>query len=122
HDIPFSELNTVSEMQFYVDAADESNARLGLITGVGDPLIREKNVAAVAKTLICIDDASKLVHILGQLPPPAEVIPMATSHVPRQLVKPGGDPVYREGGLTDNGKIILDVHNVGTDSPGGRGE
>ncbi|VTL99360.1 ribose-5-phosphate isomerase A [Pseudomonas aeruginosa] len=97
--------------------ADESNERLELIKGGGAALTREKIVAAVARTFICIADASKLVPILGQFPLPVEVIPMARSHVARQLVKLGGDPVYREGVLTDNGNIILDVHNLRIDSP-----
>ncbi len=117
HGIPVYELNTVSELEFYVDGADESNERLELIKGGGAALTREKIVAAVAKTFICIADASKLVPILGQFPLPVEVIPMARSHVARQLVKLSGDPVYREGVLTDNGNIILDVHNLRIDSP-----
>ncbi|AOE82832.1 ribose-5-phosphate isomerase RpiA [Pseudomonas sp. TCU-HL1] len=117
HGIPVYDLNSVSDLEFYVDGADESNERLELIKGGGAALTREKIVAAVAKTFICIADESKLVPLLGTFPLPVEVIPMARSHVARQLVKLGGDPVYREGVLTDNGNIILDVHNLRIDSP-----
>ncbi|WP_271410192.1 ribose-5-phosphate isomerase RpiA [Pseudomonas sp. Q1-7] len=117
HGIPVYDLNSVGDLEFYVDGADESNERLELIKGGGAALTREKIVAAVAKTFICIADGSKLVPLLGAFPLPVEVIPMARSHVARQLVKLGGDPVYREGVLTDNGNIILDVHNLQIDSP-----
>ncbi|GLZ85173.1 ribose-5-phosphate isomerase RpiA [Pseudomonas sp. BN414] len=117
HGIPVYDLNGVSDLEFYVDGADESNERLELIKGGGAALTREKIVAAVAKTFICIADESKLVPLLGTFPLPVEVIPMARSHVARQLVKLGGDPVYREGVLTDNGNIILDVYNLQIDSP-----
>ncbi|BAU71979.1 ribose-5-phosphate isomerase RpiA [Metapseudomonas furukawaii] len=117
HGIPVYDLNSVSDLEFYVDGADESNERLELIKGGGAALTREKIVAAVARTFICIADESKLVPLLGTFPLPVEVIPMARSHVARQLVKLGGDPVYREGVLTDNGNIILDVYNLQIDSP-----
>ena len=117
HGIPVYELNTVSDLEFYVDGADESDAHLNLIKGGGAALTREKIVAAVAKTFICIADASKLVSVLGAFPLPVEVIPMARSHVARELVKLGGDPVYREGVLTDNGNIILDVFNMQITNP-----
>lgn len=117
HGIPVYDLNTVSELEFYVDGADEANERLELIKGGGAALTREKIVAAVAKQFVCIADASKKVDLLGGFPLPVEVIPMARSHVARQLVKLGGDPVYREGVTTDNGNIILDVHNLRIDSP-----
>ncbi|WP_028239004.1 ribose-5-phosphate isomerase RpiA [Stutzerimonas azotifigens] len=117
HGIPVYDLNTVAELEFYVDGADEANERLELIKGGGAALTREKIVAAVAKQFICIADASKKVDLLGRFPLPVEVIPMARSHVARQLVKLGGDPVYREGVTTDNGNIILDVHNLQIDSP-----
>ncbi|WP_313518370.1 ribose-5-phosphate isomerase RpiA [Pseudomonas sp.] len=117
HGIPVYELNTVSDLEFYVDGADETNERLELIKGGGAALTREKIVAAVARTFVCIADGSKLVSLLGGFPLPVEVIPMARSHVARQIVKLGGDPVYREGVLTDNGNIILDVHNLRIDSP-----
>jgi len=112
HGIPVYDLNSVAELEFYVDGADETNARLELIKGGGGALTREKIVAAVAKTFICIADESKLVERLGEYPLPVEVVPMARSHVARELVKLGGDPVYREGFVTDNGNIILDVHNL----------
>ena len=112
HGIPVYDLNAVDGLEFYVDGADESDQHLNLIKGGGAALTREKIVAAVAKTFICIADASKLVPVLGAFPLPVEVIPMARSHVARELVKLGGDPVYREGVLTDNGNVILDVHNL----------
>ena len=112
HGIPVYDLNSVAELEFYVDGADEANERLELIKGGGAALTREKIVAAVARTFICIADASKRVPVLGGFPLPVEVIPMARSHVARQLVKLGGDPVYREGVITDNGNVILDVHNL----------
>lgn len=117
HGIPVYDLNSVSELEFYVDGADEANAHLELIKGGGAALTREKIVAAVARTFICIADDSKRVDILGRFPLPVEVIPMARSHVARQLVKLGGDPVYREGVVTDNGNVILDVHNLQIDNP-----
>ena len=117
HGIRLYDLNEVDSLPVYVDGADESNERLELIKGGGAALTREKIVAAVARTFICIADESKLVPILGTFPLPVEVIPMARSHVARQLVKLGGDPVYREGVLTDNGNIILDVYNLQIDSP-----
>ncbi len=110
--IPVVELNSVAEVSIYVDGADETNEHLQLIKGGGAALTREKIVAAVSKVFVCIADASKLVKILGTFPLPVEVIPMARSHVGRQIVKLGGDPVYREGCVTDNGNIILDVHHM----------
>ncbi|WP_010485598.1 ribose-5-phosphate isomerase RpiA [Pseudomonas sp. S9] len=112
HGIPVYELNTVSDLEFYVDGADESDERLNLIKGGGAALTREKIVAAVAKTFICIAGASKLVPVLGAFPLPVEVSPMARSHVARGRVKLGGDPGYREGVVTDNGNVILDVFNL----------
>ncbi len=95
-----------------MDGADEADAHLHLVKGGGGALTREKIVAAVAKTFVCIADQSKLVERLGGYPLPVEVLPMARSHVARELVKLGGDPVYREGFVTDNGNVILDVHNL----------
>ncbi len=112
HGIPVYDLNNVFEMEFYVDGADETDAHLQLIKGGGAALTREKIVAAVAKTFVCIADQSKLVEQLGAFPLPVEVVPMARSHVARELVKLGGDPMYREGVVTDNGNIILDVYNL----------
>ncbi|RLQ23477.1 ribose-5-phosphate isomerase RpiA [Seongchinamella sediminis] len=117
HGIPVYDLNAVDQVDFYIDGADESNAALQLIKGGGAALTREKIVAAVAKEFICIADESKLVHTLGQFPLPVEVIPMARSHVARELVKLGGDPVYRDGVITDNGNIILDVYNFPIPQP-----
>ena len=110
--IPVLDLNSVSEVTIYVDGADESDEYLHLIKGGGAALTREKIVAAVAKEFVCIADASKLVSVLGKFPLPVEVIPMARSHVARQIVKLGGDPVWRDGVITDNGNIILDVYNM----------
>jgi ribose 5-phosphate isomerase A len=111
------ELNSVSELSVYVDGADEINPFNHMIKGGGAALTREKIVAAVAKKFICIVDDTKNVDILGDFPLPVEVIPMARSYVARQLVKLGGDPVYREGVITDNGNIILDVHNMKISEP-----
>jgi len=112
HGIPVLDLNSVSELSVYVDGADESNHHLHLIKGGGGALTREKIVAAVSRKFVCIADGSKLVDVLGAFPLPVEVIPMARSYVARELVKRGGQPVYREGFTTDNGNIILDVHNL----------
>jgi ribose 5-phosphate isomerase A len=117
HGIPVYDLNSVDMVEFYIDGADESNQALQLIKGGGAALTREKIVAAVAREFICICDESKLVPTLGNFPLPVEVIPMARSHVARQLVKLGGDPVYREGVTTDNGNIILDVYNFPIEDP-----
>jgi ribose 5-phosphate isomerase A len=106
------DLNSVSELSVYVDGADEINPYNHMIKGGGAALTREKIVAAVADKFICIVDDTKNVDILGDFPLPVEVIPMARSYVARELVKLGGDPVYREGVITDNGNIILDVHNM----------
>ena len=117
HGIPVYDLNAVNEIEFYVDGADETNESLELIKGGGGALTREKIVAAVAKTFICIADESKQVGILGEFPLPVEVIPMARSHVGREIVKLGGDPVYRDGFITDNGNIIIDIHNMDISRP-----
>lgn len=117
HGIPVYDLNSVSDIPLYVDGADETNDLLELIKGGGGALTREKIVAAVAKKFICIADGSKKVPVLGKFPLPVEVIPMARSYVARELVKLGGDPVYRDGFVTDNGNIILDVHNMVISEP-----
>ncbi|TGD73071.1 ribose-5-phosphate isomerase RpiA [Mangrovimicrobium sediminis] len=117
HGIPVYDLNAVDNVAFYIDGADESNRALHLIKGGGAALTREKIVAAVAEKFICIADESKLVPTLGAFPLPVEVIPMARSHVARELVKLGGDPVYREGVVTDNGNVILDVFNFPIPQP-----
>jgi len=112
HGIAVFDLNGVNELPVYVDGADEATRHLMLIKGGGGALTREKIVAAVAKKFVCIADASKLVDVLGRFPLPVEVIPMARSHVARQLVKLGGRPQLREGCTTDNGNVILDVHGL----------
>lgn len=106
------ELNSVGSISVYVDGADEVNAALEMIKGGGAALTREKIVAAVARKFVCICDASKQVDQLGRFPLPIEVIPMARSYVAREMVKLGGNPVYREGVVTDNGNVILDIWNL----------
>lgn len=110
--IPLLDLNSVSNLPLYVDGADEINANKQMIKGGGGALTREKIVATVAKTFICIADQSKRVELLGEFPVAVEVIPMARSYVARQIVQLGGDPVYREGFVSDNGNVILDVFNL----------
>ncbi len=117
HGIPVYDLNSVDGMDFYIDGADEINEHLEMIKGGGAALTREKIVAAVAKKFVCVADESKMVGMMGAFPLPVEVVPMARSHVARELVKLGGDPVWREGVVTDNGGQILDVHNLKIQSP-----
>jgi ribose 5-phosphate isomerase A len=117
HGIPVYELNSVKQLTLYIDGADEANHQLQLIKGGGAALTREKIIAAVAGEFICIADQSKLVRHLGNFPLPVEVIPMARSHVARQLVKLGANPVYRQGTTTDNGNIILDLHDFPIPQP-----
>ncbi len=104
------DLNNCNEIEVYVDGADESNHYLELIKGGGGALTREKIIAAASKQFVCIADETKLVDVLGKFPLPVEVIPMARSYVAREIAKMGGQPVYREGVITDNGNVILDVH------------
>lgn len=111
HGIRVVDLNSVSELPIYVDGADEIDEHKRMVKGGGAALTREKIVAAVADTFVCIVDSSKQVGRLGRFPVPVEVIPMARSYVAREIVKLGGDPVWREGVTTDNGNWILDVHN-----------
>lgn len=106
------DLNSVNDFEFYVDGADEVNRYLEMVKGGGGALTREKIIAAVAKKFICIADESKFVSVLGAHPVPVEVIPMARSYVAREIVKLGGDPIYREGFTTDNGNVILDIHHL----------
>jgi ribose 5-phosphate isomerase A len=106
------DLNSVGNLELYVDGADEATRHLQLIKGGGAALTREKIVASASQRFICIVDDSKVVDVLGRFPLPVEVIPMARSLVARQLVKLGGQPVWREGVVTDNGNLILDVHNL----------
>lgn len=111
--IPVLDLNSVSELDIYVDGADEINPNLQMIKGGGAALTGEKIVASVAKKFICIADSSKKVAILGKFPLSIEVIPMARSYVAREIIKRiGGSPVYREGIITDHGNVILDVWNL----------
>lgn len=117
HGIEVFSLNEVDSLSVYVDGADEVTEHKHMIKGGGAALTREKIVAAVAKTFVCIVDDTKQVPVLGKFPLPVEVIPMARSYVARELVKLGGDPVYREGVVTDNGNVILDVHNLNIINP-----
>jgi len=117
HGIPVFDLNAVGELALYVDGADEANGRLELIKGGGGALTREKIVAAASRKFVCIADESKLVEVLGRFPLPVEVIPMARSYVARELVRLGGTPVWREGFVTDNGNLILDVQNLEITDP-----
>ena len=112
HGIPVTDLNSVSEMAVYVDGADESTRNLHLIKGGGGALTREKIVAAVAARFVCVVDESKLVDRLGAFPLPVEVIPMARSYVARRIVRMGGQPELRQGFTTDNGNVIVDIHNL----------
>jgi len=109
--IPVVDLNAAGDVPIYIDGADEVNAAREMIKGGGGALTREKILASVAQKFICIVDESKFVTHLGAFPIAVEVIPMARSYVARELVKLGGDPEYREGFLTDNGNVILDVYN-----------
>jgi ribose 5-phosphate isomerase A len=117
HNIPVFDLNSVLEIPVYVDGADESTEQRHLIKGGGGALTREKIVAAASDKFVCIIDDSKMVPVLGKFPLPVEVIPMAQSYVARQIAKLGGQPVLREGFTTDNGNIILDVHNMKINNP-----
>jgi ribose 5-phosphate isomerase A len=110
--IPVLDLNSAGTLRVYVDGADETNKHLQLIKGGGAALTREKIIAAASEEFVCIADESKLVPVLGKFPLPVEVIPMARSYVAREIVKLGGDPVYREGCITDNGNNILDIYNL----------
>jgi ribose 5-phosphate isomerase A len=111
------DLNHVIELTVYVDGADEINRTLAMIKGGGGALTREKIVAAVSGTFVCIADESKLVDVLGRFPLPIEVIPMARSFVARELVKLGGEPEWRAGFVTDNGNVILDVYRLEITAP-----
>ena len=119
HGIAVFDLNDVADIPVYVDGADEIDAGLNMIKGGGGALTREKIVAAVARTFVCICDASKLVDVMGSFPLPVEVIPMARAHVARELAKLGGTPVLREGFVTDNGNVILDVKGLSITDPKG---
>jgi ribose 5-phosphate isomerase A len=110
HGIAVVDLNSTGELALYVDGADECDAQKRLIKGGGAALTREKIIAAASKTFVCMVDAAKRVDVLGKFPLPVEVIPMARSFVAREIVKRGGNPVWRDGIVTDNGNVILDVH------------
>jgi ribose 5-phosphate isomerase A len=106
------DLNSVKDLPVYVDGADEVTQHLAMMKGGGGALTREKIVAAVARKFVCIADQSKFVDVLGKFPLPVEVIPMARSYVAREIVRLGGQPAWRQGFTTDNGNLILDVHNM----------
>jgi ribose 5-phosphate isomerase A len=112
HGIRVLDLNSVSELPVYIDGADEITEHLHMIKGGGGALTREKIVAAVARTFVCICDASKKVPVLGKFPLPIEVIPMARSHVGREMLKRKAQPILRENFKTDNGNLILDCHGL----------
>ena len=117
--IPELELNSEGDLTLYIDGADEATRGGALIKGGGAALTREKVVAAASHLFVCIVDDSKLVDVLGRFPLPVEVIPMARSYVARQMVKLGGQPVWRAGVVTDNGNAILDVHHLNLSDPVG---
>jgi ribose 5-phosphate isomerase A len=119
HGIKVLDLNDVSSMPVYVDGADEITAQLEMVKGGGGALTREKIVAAVADRFVCVCDESKLVGTLGKFPLPVEVIPMAREYVAREIARLGGQPKLREGFITDNGNVIIDVHGLRIDDPAG---
>ena len=119
HGIRVLDLNDVDAMGIYVDGADEIDGSMAMVKGGGGALTREKIVAAVAGTFVCICDASKRVATMGRFPLPVEVIPMARAYVSRELAKLGGTPKLREGLVTDNGNLILDVHGLSITDPVG---
>ncbi len=110
--IPVLDLNNVGEVEVYIDGADEVDPRKMLVKGGGGALTREKIIASASKKFVCIADQTKLVDVLGSFPLPIEVLPMSRSYVAREMVKLGGQPVWRENFITDNGNVILDVHNL----------
>lgn len=112
HGIEVLDLNTIDDLPVYVDGADEITEHLHMIKGGGGALTREKIVAAIARKFICVADQSKLVGVLGNFPLPIEVIPMARSYVAREIALMGGQPALRQGFTTDNGNVILDIHNL----------
>ncbi|MDO8789326.1 MAG: ribose-5-phosphate isomerase RpiA [Sulfuritalea sp.] len=119
HGIRVLDLNDIDAIGIYVDGADEIDGSMAMVKGGGGALTREKIVAAVAGTFVCICDASKRVQVMGRFPLPVEVIPMARAYVSRELVKLGGMPKLREGLVTDNGNLILDVHGLSITDPVG---
>ena len=117
HGIRVVDLNSVGALALYVDGADECDPHKRLIKGGGGALTREKIIAAASKTFVCMIDAAKRVDALGKFPLPIEVIPMARGYVAREIAQRGGNPVWRDGFVTDNGNIILDVHGWRIDDP-----
>ena len=118
HGITVFDLNDVEKISVYIDGADESDKQLNLIKGGGGALTREKIVSAVSSQFVCIADESKLVSVLGDFPLPVEVIPMSTNYAKRQIFKvTGGSPILREGFTTDNGNLILDIHDLKIEDP-----
>lgn len=116
-DIEIFDLNAVGELDLYIDGADEIDAQGSMIKGGGGALTREKIVAAASKSFVCMVDDSKIVQKLGKFPVAVEVLPQARSYVARELVKLGGDPVYREGFVTDYGNVILDTYDLDISNP-----
>ncbi|SEM96486.1 ribose-5-phosphate isomerase RpiA [Nitrosomonas marina] len=112
HGIEVIDLNNVDDLPVYIDGADEITPHLHMIKGGGGALTREKIVSAVARKFVCITDQSKLVDVLGNFPLPIEVIPMARSYVAREILSLGGQPALRQGFITDNGNVILDIHGL----------
>jgi ribose 5-phosphate isomerase A len=117
HGVQLVDLSSIEELPVYIDGADEVTERLAMIKGGGGALTREKIVAAVARKFVCIADQSKLVTVLGRFPLPVEVIPMASTHVKRELGRLGGSPKLRPGFTTDNGNIVLDVSGLSITDP-----
>jgi ribose 5-phosphate isomerase A len=112
-----ADLPSTGDLDLYIDGADEATKHRHLIKGGGGALTREKIVAAASRRFVCIIDETKLVPTLGKFPLPIEVIPMAQSYIARQMVKAGGQPIWREGFVTDNGNHIIDVHNLKIANP-----
>ena len=117
HNIPVVPLNSVIELPIYIDGADEATKNKHLIKGGGGALTREKIIAAASEQFVCIIDDTKLVPLLGSFPLPVEVVPMAQSYVAREITKLGGQPELRQNFITDNGNVILDIHNMKIENP-----
>ena len=117
HNIPVVPLNSVIELPIYIDGADEATKNKHLVKGGGGALTREKIIAAASEQFVCIIDDTKLVPLLGSFPLPVEVVPMAQSYVAREITKLGGQPELRQNFITDNGNVILDIHNMKIENP-----
>ena len=117
HNIPVVPLNSVIELPIYIDGADQATKNKHLIKGGGGALTREKIIAAASEQFVCIIDDTKLVPLLGNFPLPVEVVPMAQSYVAREITKLGGQPELRQNFTTDNGNVILDIHNMKIENP-----